>query len=133
MNQRPDRVVDNPRDIEFANEFRRGRFPRDISDQIDVDHKQHDIGSVKLPQPLEDTGCGHDEAALQHHLSIKNGSGITSDEHEQVGGAAESEIPDGQQADCVMWDVIQKEKPGRDAEQETEPEIAIARGDLGLH
>jgi hypothetical protein len=29
--------------------------------------------------------------------------------------------------------VIQKEKPGRDTEQETESEIAVARSELGLH
>jgi hypothetical protein len=29
--------------------------------------------------------------------------------------------------------VIQKEKPGRDTKQETESEIAVARGELSLH
>jgi hypothetical protein len=29
--------------------------------------------------------------------------------------------------------VIQKEKPGRDSKQETEPKVAVARGDLGFH
>jgi len=32
-----------------------------------------------------------------------------------------------------MRNVIQKEKPGGDSEQETEPKIAVARGNLGLH
>ena len=86
-----------------------------------------------MPQPLEDAGCRHDEAPLQHHPSIEDRGGIAADEHEQVGGAAESEIAHGQQADRIVRDVIQKEKPGRDAKQETESEIAVARSELSLH
>ena len=36
----------------------------------------------------------------------------------------------GQHADRVMRNVIHKEKPGRDAKQETEPEIAISRREI---
>ena len=79
------------------------------------------------------TGCGHDEPALQHHFSIENRGGVAADKYEQIGGAAESEIPQGQRTDRVMRDVIQKQKPGRDTKQQTEPEIAVARSDLGLH
>ena len=86
-----------------------------------------------MPQPLEDTGCGHDEAAVQYHLSIEDGGGVAADEHEQVGGAAESEVAHGQQADRIVRNVIQKEKPGRDTKQETESKIAVARGELSLH
>jgi hypothetical protein len=41
-------------------------------------------------------------------LSIEDCGGVASDEYEQVGGAAESEIPQGQQTDRVMRNVIQK-------------------------
>ena len=133
VNQRPDRMVDDSRDVEFADKCGRGGFARDISDQIDIDHEQDDIGGVKLPQPLEDAGCRHDEPALQHHPSIEDRGRIAADKHEQVGGAAESEIAHGQQADRIVRDVIQKEKPGRDTKQQTESEIAVARGELGLH
>ena len=133
VNQRPDRVIDNSRDVEFADKRGRGGLARDISDQIYVDHEQDNIGGVKLPQPLEDSGCRHDEAALQHHPSIEDRGRITADEHEQVGGAAEPEIAHGQQADRIVRDVVQKKKPGRDTKQETESEIAVARGELGLH
>ena len=133
VNQRPDRMVDDSRDVEFADKCGRGGLARDISDQIDIDHEQDDIGGVKLPQPLEDTGCRHDEPALQHHPSIEDRGGVTADEHEQVGGAAESEVAHGQLADRIVRDVIQKEKPGRDTKQETESEIAVARSELSLH
>ena len=65
---------------------------RDISDQVDIDHEQHEIGRVKLPQPPEDAGRGHDESTFQHHLSVDDRRGIAADEHEQVSRAAESEI-----------------------------------------
>ena len=133
MNQRPDRMVDDSRDVEITDEFGCAGLARDISDQIDIDHEQDDIGGVKLPQPLEDTGCRHDEPALQHHPSIEDCGSIAADKHEQVGSAAEPEIAHGQQADRIVRDVIQKEKPGRETKQETESEIAVARGELGLH
>jgi Trp operon repressor len=36
-------------------------------------------------------------------------------------------------ADRIVRDVIQKEKPGRETKQETQSEIAVTRGELGLH
>ena len=77
--------------------------------------------------------AAHHETALQHHFSIEDRGGIAADKYEQVGCAAESKIPQGQRTDRVMRDVIQKQKPGRDTEQQAEPEIAVACGDLGLH
>ena len=126
-------MIDDSGDVEFADKRGRAGFARGISDQIDIDHEQDDIGGVKLPQPLEDTGCRHDETALQHHPSIEDSGGVTADKHEQVDGAAEPEIAHGQLADRIVRDVIQKEKPGRDTKQETESEIAVARSELGLH
>ena len=133
VNQRADRMIDDTRHVELADQFGSAGFSRDISDEFDIDHKQNDIGDVKLPQPLENAGCRHDEPALQHHPSIENCGRIAADKHEQIGGAAESEIPHGQQTDRVVRDVIQEEKPGRETKQQTEPEIAVARGELGLH
>jgi len=46
VNQRPDRMVDDTRDIEFADECGRGGLARGISNQIDIDHEQDDIGGV---------------------------------------------------------------------------------------
>ena len=92
-----------------------------------------DVGRIKLPQTLENASCRHDETAFQHHLSVEDRGNIATDEYEQVGRAAETEIPQRQQTDCVVRDVIQKQKPGRDAEQKTEPEIAVACGNHSLH
>src|SRR5438034_854751 len=108
-------MVNDPRNIELTDEFGGTGLARDISDQVD-------IGGVKLPQALENTGRRHDETAFQHHLSIEDRGRVAADEHEQVDGAAEPEISHGQQADRIVRYVIQKKKPGRDTKQETESE-----------
>src|SRR6185369_4627991 len=133
VDQRADRMIDDTPHVELADKFGSAGFSRDISDEVDIDHKQNDIGDVKLPQPFENAGCRHDETALQHHPSIEDRGRIAADKHEQISGAAESEIPHGQQTDRVVRDVIQEEKPGRETKQQIESEIAVARGELGLY
>lgn len=125
-------MVDEPRDVEFADDLGSRGLRRDITDQVDIDHEQHDVSRVELPDALEDAGCSHDVSALDGDSGVDNGCGIAGDEDEQIGRAAEAEIAQGQRADRVVGDVVQEQKPVRDAEQQGNPEIAIACRDLGL-
>ncbi len=94
--------------------------------------EQNDIGGVELPHTPEDPGGGHQHPAFHRHPRIDQRRRIAADEHKQVGGAAEAEIAHRQRVDDIVRDMVEEQKPVRDAEQQRNPEIAIRRGDLGI-
>ena len=52
---------------------------------------------------------------------------VACDENEEIGGAAEAEIADGQQIDGVVRDVVEKDEPVRDPTRQIDPAVAGAR------
>ena len=49
MHQRLRRLVDQPDDVIFVDDLRRGILRGHVADDVDIDDEQDDIGGVKLP------------------------------------------------------------------------------------
>ena len=124
--QNPDRVVDQPGNVEFADDVGRGILPRDISDESDIGYEQHHIGGVELPRALEYPGCSDEGAAFKHHSAVVGERDVARNEDEQISGAAESVISGRDQVDHIVGNVIEEYRPVRQSQKQIEPEIAIA-------
>ena len=64
----------------------------EISDLGDVHHEQDDVRHMDLPGALDKACAADHEPALEHHPRVDEGSRITRDENEQIGGIAEPVI-----------------------------------------
>ena len=104
----------------------------DPADRVEINHEHHEMGGVKLADPLDDLAGRYDETALQRHLSKEDRRGVTGDEYEQVGGAAESEISKSQQVDDIVRDVIEQKEPDGDPAHEIDPLVVPVRREIGL-
>ncbi len=90
------------------------------------------MGDVELPDALGEPRGADDEAALQHHPGVDEGGGIAGNENEQIGGVAETVIAGGDPVHDVVGDVIQVDRPVRDAAKQVEPEVASFFGQGGV-
>ena len=86
------------------------------------------MGDVELPDALGEAGGADDKAALQHHPGIDERRGVPRNEDEQIRGIAEAVIPGCDPVHDVVGDVIQVDRPVRDAAKQIEPEIASLFG-----
>src|SRR6516165_2068073 len=86
----------------YSSDIGRSILGRDRSDEVDIYDKQHDIGGVDLPDPLEDAGHRHEQASFYRHLAVKHRRGVTGREEKEIRGATEPEIPWREQAHHVI-------------------------------
>ena len=89
------------------------------------DREQEDMRDIDLPGALEDARAGDQRAALAHRAAVHEGGGIAGDEDEDFGGVAEAVIADGDPADDVGRDMVEKDQPERDPTEQVEPQIAL--------
>jgi len=105
---------------------------RDRSDEVDIYDKQHDIGGVDLPDPLEDAGHRNEQASFYRHLAVKHRRGVTGREEKEIRGATEPEIPRREQAHHVIRNMVEKDRPVGDPEHNVEPEIATIGSEISF-
>ena len=130
-----DRLFEQARDIEFIDDVRGGEARSRIADRHRIDRKQDDEGGVELPGAPEQA-CGPDNGApLQHDLREQSCRGISRDENEHVGGAAETEVAQRDPVHPVVWNVVQKHEPVRYSKEQNKPRIAriMRENCLGIH
>lgn len=132
MRENPDRMVDPSGEIEVVDDIGRGILSRDVTDQGDIGDEQYEVGRIELPRALEYPGRPDDDAALGHHLREVGESGVAGNEDEQIRSAAESVIPGRDQVHHIVGDVIEKDRPVRDAEKKMQAQIAIVGRKLGV-
>lgn len=132
MGQDPDRMIDPSGEIEVVDDIRRGIAPRDVTDERDIGHEQHQIGGIELPRALEYPRRSDDDAALGHHRREVGESRVTGNEDEQIRGAAESVVPGRDQVHHIVGDVVEKDRPVRDAQKKMKAQVAIAGRKLGV-
>jgi hypothetical protein len=60
----------------------------------------------------------------QHHCCVDDRRDITGNEDEDIRSPAESVVSDGDPVHHIVGDVIQKDEPVRDAQEQIEPDIA---------
>jgi hypothetical protein len=127
MGQCLDWMIDQAAHIELIDDVGSGVACRDVPNDNDVDHEQDHIRSVELPDPPENPRRPDNEAALQYHFRVDERRGIAGYEDEQIRGAAESVIPQRDPAHDIVWDVIQKDEPVRQSQNQVEPNIMTFR------
>jgi hypothetical protein len=132
MRQDPDRMVDPSGEIEVVDDIGRRILARDVTDERDISDEQHEIGGIELPRAPEYPGGSYDDAALAHHLREGGESHVAGNEDEQIRGTAESVIPGRDQVHHIVGDVIEKDRPVRDAEKKMQAQIAIVGRKLGV-
>jgi hypothetical protein len=125
-------VVDEAGDVELVDEVGIAEAQRQVADCGDIDHEQDDMGDVELPDALGQPGRADDEAALQHHPGVDERGSIAGNEDEQVGGVAEAVIPRGDPIHHIIGDMIEIDRPVRDAAKQVEPEVASLFGQGGV-
>src|ERR1041385_4872058 len=81
-------------------------------DAAEREQQKCDINVPASPQRPAD----HSGPALEAQcLAVGQRAGYARDEHEYFGGIAEAVVPQRQPASDVVWDVVKKDEPQRDA------------------
>ncbi|MGY4487942.1 hypothetical protein ACVWWR_007133 [Bradyrhizobium sp. LM3.2] len=130
--QRLGGVVDQTGDVELVDHLGIAEAQRQIADRGDVDHEQDDVCDVELPDPLGQPRGADEKATLKHHPGIDEGGGVAGDEDEQVGGVGKAVIAGGDPVHHIVGDMVEKDRPVRDAAKQVEPEVTALFGERGV-
>ena len=93
------------------------------------------MGDIELPDALGKARGADNEAALEHHAGVNKGGGIAGDEDEEIGGVAEPVIPGGDPVHDIIGDMIQENRPVRDAAKQVKAEVSsfVGQGCVDFH
>ena len=130
LDQRHVRLLEEIEDAHLLGVERIVEASGHIGDFRHVDHEQENMRGVDLPGAAQDPGRGQHEAALVHRPAVDERRRIAGDEYEDLGGVAEAVVADGDPADRVRGNMIEKDQPERQPAKQIEPHVALG-GDGG--
>src|ERR1700751_3896534 len=87
------------------------------------DHEQEDMGDVKLPRSAQNLRRSVERALQGERPTVNKGGGIPRDEDEDFRRIIELECLQGEIAENVLWNVIDKDENKSETAKKVEAEI----------
>jgi len=87
---------------------------------------------VQHPGAPQDFQAGHPVAVALHDLAVRQHGGKTGEEHEHLGGIAETDIAQGDLAQGIVGDVIPENEDQRQAPKKIDARVASVQHGYGL-
>jgi hypothetical protein len=107
--------------IEVIRPVQRGGGKRHLGRE---DHEQKDMGDIQGPGAFECVGRGKQPAVAVHRAAIRQAGAVAGQQHEHLGGVAQGVVPQAQDGNPVVRDVVGEDPPERQAAEEIDPRVA---------
>ncbi len=97
---------------------------RDIADRRRIEDEEKDVRDIKLPNAAHQQSCSCGNTLRGHPFRVHERRRVAGNEDENVGSVAEAVIPRRQPSDRIVRDVINKDRPVREAAEKIEMKIS---------